>query len=122
MGRTTQLTNAPFPQSTPIDLLGYSAPGVIDMTVGGAPGVYFSIDGSVTVGKVCNAQVGADVQDWASGFGGPDPYDAYGTPGTYATLSAIDQHVMTTVGWQLAVVAVPQASSYAMLLAGLAGK
>lgn len=120
MGRTTQLGNIGFPFQTPIDLLRYTAPGVIDMGEG-ATGVYFSIDGGVTVGKVYNSQVGADVQDWASGVGGPDPYDAYGTPGTYATLSAIDQHVMTTLGWQLADVAVPEASSYAMLLAGLAG-
>jgi hypothetical protein len=111
MGRTTQLGTS-FP-NTPFDLFRYTAPGVINMAPG-ATGVYFSTDGGATVGKAYNGPnaQGADIQDWASS-GTPDPYDAYGTPGTFATESSVDFTVMNTLGYQ-AVSAAPGAPGPAL--------
>lgn len=103
-----------------LDLYRYTAPGVLDMRVGGAP--KFSIDGGNSF-----------IEGFANGsFNGSDGYQAshfrpgpqnlmnpYGFLGVAVDPSAADMVAFDVMGWDLAA-AVPEPGSYALMLAGLA--
>lgn len=120
MGRTTNMAQASWHWNSPIDLLRYTAPGVLDMSAA-ATGVYFSIDAGKTVGHAYNAPNNnfADISDWAASAVA-DPFDAYATPGQYVDMSAIDQELLNTLGWRSRSVtdAIPEPSTWALLLTG----
>ena len=99
----------------PFDLFRYTAPGTRDLA--GVGDVYFSIDGGLTLAKKFNAGAGgSDPQDWASGDPS-DAFNAFGTKGVKAGMSAVDIQTMDVIGYNLA--PVPEPSAWAMLLAGL---
>lgn len=102
------------PDYTPFDLFRYTATGTRNLTGGG--NVYFSVDGGVTAEKAYNAVSGADLQDWADG-NPADAFNAFGTPGVQAGMTAVDVRAMDVIGYNVA--AVPEPGSYAMLGAGL---
>jgi hypothetical protein len=103
-----------------LDLYRYTAPGVLDMRVGGAP--KFSIDGGSSF-----------IEGFANGsFNGSDGYQAshfrpgpqnlmnpYGFRGVAVDPTATDLMAFDVIGWDLAV-AVPEPGTYALMLAGLA--
>lgn len=120
MGRTTNMSQASWKWNSPIDLLRYTAPGVLNMSAA-ASGVYFSVDGGMTVGRAYNAPNNnyADIQDWASGAL-VDPFDAYATTGQYHDMSLIDQELLNTIGWRSRTLSdiVPEPATWALLLTG----
>lgn len=102
-----------------LDLFRYSAPGVLDMRVGGLP--YFSIDGGATA-----------VMDFSTGEYNGDGWQAshFGTGVVTLMRPWIDVEeaydafpedltAMDAIGWDLAV-AVPEPGTYALMLGGLA--
>jgi hypothetical protein len=104
---------------TPLDLFRYSAPGKLDVSVGGSP--YFSIDGGTSfIEAFSTGQIngnGRQASHFGTGVitlmrpfvGNGQSYDATGSD-----LMAFD-----AIGWDLAA-AVPEPSQYALLLSGLA--
>jgi hypothetical protein len=102
----------------PLDLFRYSAPGKLDMTLGGSP--YFSVNGGTTA--IETFSTGEDHGNgWqASHFGVPQrnlmrPYvgDGEAYDATPADIAAFD-----AIGWTLAT-PVPESASYALLIGGL---
>ncbi len=103
-----------------LDLYRYSAPGVLDMRVGGSP--KFSIDGGSTF-----------VEGFANGsFNGSDGYQAshfrpgpqnllnpYGFLGVAVDPTATDMLAFDVMGWDVAA-PVPEPGTAALMLAGLA--
>ena len=120
MGRTTNMSQNSWKWNSPIDLLRYTAPGVLNMSAA-ATGVYFSVDGGKTLGRAYNAPNNnfADVMDWASGASA-DPFDAYATSGQYLRMSLVDQQLMNTLGWRSVSTndAVPEPATWALMLVG----
>lgn len=102
------------PDYTPYDLFRYTAAGTRDLT--GGANVYFSVDGGLTAEKTYNSIAGADPQDWASG-NPADAFNAFGTPGVQAGMTAVDVRAMDVIGYNVA--AVPEPETYAMLVTGL---
>jgi hypothetical protein len=108
----------------PLDLFRYSAlnPNTMDVRVGGSP--RFSIDGGTTViapfssGSSANGGNG-----WQASHFGTDqvrlmrPFVGPGNGGTYDA-GAADLMAFDVIGWNLA--AIPEPSTYALMLAGLA--
>jgi PEP-CTERM motif len=103
----------------PLDLFRYSAPGVLDVRVGGSP--YFSVDGgassleSFSTGPVNGngwqaSHFGPGVQNLMRPFvGDGESYDA----------STKDLMAFDAIGWDVAA-AVPEPGTYALMLAGWA--
>jgi PEP-CTERM motif len=103
-----------------LDLYRYSAPGVLDMRVGGSP--KFSIDGGNSF-----------IEGFSNGsFNGSDGYQAshfrpgpqnlmnpYGFTGVQVDPTANDMLAFDVMGWDVAV-AVPEPGTYALMLAGIA--
>ncbi|MET3131632.1 hypothetical protein AAKU55_001895 [Oxalobacteraceae bacterium GrIS 1.11] len=116
MGRVTQLTNPGF-GFMPFDLFRCSA-GAVNLNPA-ASNVYFSTDGCITNAHSYNASGnGGDIQDWAGSIPA-DSFDAFGNTNEAEPMSAIDQVVMNTLGWQAAAQAVPAPSSLALLWPGM---
>ncbi len=102
-----------------LDLFRYTAPGVLDLRVGGAP--KFSIDGGATF-----------IEGFSNGsFNGSDGYQAshfrpgpgnlmnpYGFTGVSVDPTTTDLMAMDAIGWDL-VTSVPEASTWLMMLAGV---
>ena len=103
---------------TPLDLLRYSASGVLDLRVGGS--AYFSVDGGQTAtASFSTGQYNGDGYQ-ASHFGRlsmalmrPELPSGAGGDATVADLAAMD-----AIGWNLAA-AVPEPANWALLLSGL---
>jgi ELWxxDGT repeat protein len=84
--------------SAPFELFAYSAPGERQET--GTTPAYFSIDGGTTNLGDFNTDPDGDFGDWAPSAG-HDSYDAFGTPGVLAGVTANDLKVMDALGWDL---------------------
>jgi hypothetical protein len=108
MGRTTQLGNAGFPL-LPFDLFRFKA-GARTLSATDT-GVYYSVDGGLTNLMNYNSVAGGDIQDWAGQNN--DSYDAFGPPNSAAPISAVDDRVMDSIGFDP--VAVPEPTSLALL-------
>jgi hypothetical protein len=102
----------------PLDLFRYSAPGVLDLRVGGNP--YFSVDGGAT-----------SIESFATGAYNGNGYQAsHFQPGALNLMRPIvsagqsydattsDLAALDAIGWDLAT-AVPEPAPAALLLAGL---
>jgi hypothetical protein len=111
--------------ATPLDLFRYSAlsltSGVNDITAD-ARAKYFSIDGGTTVGAQFstgdNYGDGRQASHWKDdlGLGLMDPTAG---PGELLAITANDQVAMDVMGWNLTT-AVPEPSTWALLVGGLA--
>jgi hypothetical protein len=102
----------------PLDLFRFSAPGQMDVRVGGSP--YFSIDGGVT--NLADFSTGTtNGNGWQASHFGPNqvnlmrPFVGRGQSydATFRDLTAFD-----AIGWDLAA-AVPEPGTYALMLAGV---
>jgi hypothetical protein len=94
-------TSGSTPLYTLLDLFRYSAPGTPALTLG--PGQYFSLNNGTTdiAGNLFNAAAGADPGDWNGTAVPADAFDATQIDGTAGTISALDQTVLTSIGFQL---------------------
>jgi hypothetical protein len=99
----------------PIDLFGYSTPGVLNLNQN-QQGVYFSIDGGVTSLRVFNNHSnGGDDKDWASNqVPAADSFNAFGTLGAKEDMSPVDQQLMDVIGYNL----VPEPSGWLLMCFG----
>lgn len=120
MGRTTNMSQASWQWNSPVDLLRYTAPGVLNLSAA-ATGVYFSVDGGKTLERAYNAPNNnyADIQDWASGAV-VDSFDAYATTGQYTDMSLIDRELLNTLGWRSKTLSdiVPEPATWALMITG----
>lgn len=103
-----------------LDLFRYSAAGTLDLTVGGDPKPYFSIDGGATSLQAFSTGRYNGDGNQASHFSADTtvlmgPFVPYGQ--TYDA-TATDLRAMDAIGWD--VTAVPEPQTYALLLSGLA--
>jgi hypothetical protein len=105
-----------------LDLFRYSAPGVLNVAVGGDPKPYFSVDGGATsILSFSTGQFhgdGSQASHFSSGatvlMGPFVPY------GQSYDATAADLTAMDAIGWNLSAAAVPEPQTYALLLSGLA--
>ena len=104
---------------SPLDLFRYSAPGTLDVRVGGSP--YFSVDGGATGLVPFSTGKSHGNGQQASHFGGgalnlmrPDVDYGQSYDATANDLAAFD-----AIGWDLATTPVPEPKTYSLLLAGL---
>jgi hypothetical protein len=100
-----------------LDLFRYSAPGVLDMRVGGSP--QFSIDGGNTfIEGFSNGSFNGSDGYQASHFkpGQPNLMNPYGFRGIAVNPSAKDLLAFDAMGWNLA--AVPEAPTWGMMILG----
>ncbi|MRW90351.1 hypothetical protein GJ699_10170 [Duganella sp. FT80W] len=102
----------------PLDLFRYSAPGVADVRVGGAP--YFSVDGGVT--NIADFSTGTEHGDgWQASHFTPDQLNLmrpYVDFGENYDASNRDLAAMDAIGWDLAA-PVPEPRTWGMLFAGM---
>jgi PEP-CTERM motif len=103
----------------PLDLFRYSAPGSMDVRVGGNP--YFSVDGGATsIDKFSTGRFNGN--GWQASHFGPNAVNLMrpfvGTGEAYDA-TASDLAAFDAIGWDLAA-AVPEPGTYALMLAGLA--
>lgn len=103
-----------------LDLFRYSAAGTLDLTVGGDPKPYFSLDGGASALQAFSTgQFNGDGSQ-ASHFSGSNtvlmgPFVPYGQSYDATTTDLL---AMDAIGWD--VTAVPEPQTYALLLSGLA--
>jgi hypothetical protein len=101
----------------PLDLFRYSAPGAMDVRVGGTP--YFSVVGGAT--SIENFSTGAFNSDgWQAshvGPGGLNLMHAFVHNGELYDATARDLAAFGAIGWNVG--AVPEPQTYAMMLLGL---
>jgi hypothetical protein len=101
----------------PLDLFRYSAPGAMDVRVGGSP--YFSVDGGVTsIEKFSTGAFNGD--GWQASHFGPGALNlmrAFVHNGEFYDATARDLAAFDAIGWDVA--AVPEPETYAMMLLGL---
>ena len=82
------------------DLFHYSAPGTHDLS--GSVAGYFSVDnGTTDLHNFNTSPLGGDRGDWASSST-PDAFDAFGTSGVVAPVSASDLTALDAIGWNMA--------------------
>lgn len=102
-----------------LDLFRYSAAGLLDMRVGRSP--YFSVDGGVT--SIQPFSTGKDQGNgWQASHFGTDVTTLmrpFVPDGQSYDATAADLMAMDVIGWNLAVAAVPEPETYALLLSGL---
>ena len=105
-----------FPFDSPIDLFGYSSPGILNLNIH-QPGVYFSINGGATSLRVYNDGTnGGDDKDWASGQNPAfDSFNAFSGTGNVFPMSTVDAQSMDVMGYDL----VPEPSTFALAGLGL---
>lgn len=103
----------------PLDVFRYSAPGKMDLTLGGSP--YLSVDGGATAIQAFSTGEAHGNGEQASHFGTsaltlmrPFVLNGQSYDATASDLIALD-----AIGWDLAA-AVPEPAQYALLLGGLA--
>ncbi len=122
MGRIT-LNGGSFsgsPNADPFDLFNFSGAGV--HTLGQGAGRYFSINNGTTSLRGYNNATsnGGDPQDF-DGLLATDPFNAFTGSNQAHSLNAVDLATLDVIGWDLAEPApVPEPSSWALMLAGLA--
>ena len=102
---------------SPLDLFRYSAPGVLDLRVGGSP--YFSVDGGATaIETFSTGVIHGDLQQASHfGTGSVNLMRPYVGKGEFYDATAHDLAAFDVIGWDVA--AVPEPETYALLLAGL---
>jgi hypothetical protein len=103
LGRVSWLNYQPS-YSAVIDLYRYSAPGVRDLTAGGAGSTaYFSVNnGTTNLGSWNNAVNNGDLADWypsGPASGGNDAFNDYTSPGVVSVMSPNDITLMEALGW-----------------------
>ena len=102
-----------------LDLFRYSAANLLDMRVGRSP--YFSVDGGVT--SIQPFSTGeAQGNGWQASHFGTDATTLmrpFVPDGESYDATASDLMAMDVIGWNVAVAAVPEPQTYALLLAGL---
>ena len=101
MGRVSLLDQGSY---SPIDLYRYSAPGVLDTTIGGSGSTrYFSINnGTTNLGTWNNNPSNGDLADWypqGPASGGNDAFNDYSYSGVINALSSADITLMEAIGW-----------------------
>jgi len=104
-----------------LDLFRYSAAGTLDLTVGGDPKPYFSIDGGASSLQAFSTGKFNGDGNQASHFSAGNtvlmgPFVPYGQSYDAA---ANDLRAMDAIGWDVATAAVPEPQSYALLIGGL---
>ncbi len=101
----------------PLDLFRFSAPGVMDVRVGGTP--YFSVDGGAT--SIESFSTGSFNGDgWQASHFTPDRLNLmrpFVRDGEFYDATARDLSAFDVIGWDLA--PVPEPETYALMLAGL---
>jgi len=104
----------------PLDLFRYSASGVLDFRVGGDP--YFSIDGGASAIEVFSTgEFSGD--GWQASHFGPGTTNlmrAFVNYGEFYDATGNDLTALDAIGWDL-VTAVPEPSTYMLMLLGVAG-
>lgn len=118
-----------------MDLFRYSAPGVRSFTTSSSAIAYFSINDGTTDLVNFNQSGSGDYGDWGNGalpaeLAGNNPpqvQDAFGTPGVDVNVGPNEMTALDVVGYTLTPAGlaleaddVPEPSTYAMLLGGLA--
>ena len=112
------------------DLFRYAAPGVrsyalnpsTSVPCSGSPTAYFSVDGgSTNTASYNNCNNGGDYGDWI-GVDGLLVQDAFGPDSIAASLnlSSPEVKVLDAVGYNFAAPAIPEPSTFALFLGGLA--
>lgn len=103
----------------PLDLFRYSAPGQMDVRVGGSP--YFSVDGGVT--SITAFSTGTSHGNgWQASHFGPNQVNLmrpFVGRGESYDATFRDLMVFDAIGWDLAT-AVPEPGTYALMLVGVA--
>ncbi len=119
---TNPLDLDPYAVFTTLDLFRYSAPGILDLAVGGNS--YFSLDGGITplgafsTGSLANGGDGRQASHWKDqlGLGIMDP--TANPAGQVNTPTTLDLTAFDVIGWDL----VPEPSSAMLIIAAaLAG-
>jgi hypothetical protein len=139
LGRMGGINSATPAWRTPFDLFRYSAPGVLD--AGYKDSAYFSVNGGVTDLKAFNNSAsGGDRSDWLS-TAGNDIQNAFLSKGVAYNLGNVDLTALDVLGWGgsnpgdtglgvpngrafglvLGPDAVPEPSSWTMLIVGFFG-
>lgn len=105
----------------PLDLFRYSAPGTLNVAVGGNPLPYFSVDGGATAIESFSsgAAHGNGAQASHFGIGSPTLMQPYVADGASYDASPADLMALDAIGWNLTT-PVPEPQAWALMLAGLA--
>jgi hypothetical protein len=106
----------------PLDLFRYSGKGKMDVRVGSPDGTpYLSVDGGAT--SIESFSTGTNYGDgWQASHFGPASNTlmrAFVRNGEFYDASAADLAAFDAIGWDVAVAAVPEPETYALMLAGL---